>query len=89
METSSPATRAAQFQPVCTARSTPSRAPTNSTWERISVVGYFACQTCIMFVVISSAAAQPATGPASRRATATVSITPSTPSSGVVATSAP
>ena len=53
------------------------------------MVGYFACQTCIMFVAMISAAAQPATGPASRRATATVSITASTPSSGVVATSAP
>ena len=50
------------------------------------MVGYFACQTCIMFVVISSPAAQAATTPATRRALSTFSTTQSTPSSGVVAT---
>ena len=89
MPTSRPATSAGHRHLVCTASSTPSSAPRKSTWDRISVVGYFACQTCIMFVAISRPAAQAATTPAIRRAISTVSTTQSTPSSGVVATIAP
>ena len=60
---------------------TPSIVPMNSSWPKISAVGYFACQTSSMFVGRSAAVSHAAGSPAKRRATATASPTAITPTS--------